>query len=105
MLQARAPAPDRSWDQSSTVSDEWIPAGLHLVHQSGHLGHSPPVIAYAISAQARRLITPSPAYYNDTSLKLAKALTDLSAFDRVARRYGWIAVRCNHASGRDRAGL
>ena len=47
------------------------------------LGHSPPAIAEAISAQARRLITPSPAYYNDTSLKLAKALTDLSCFDRV----------------------
>jgi acetylornithine/N-succinyldiaminopimelate aminotransferase len=47
------------------------------------LGHSPPAIAEAISVQANRLITPSPAYYNDTSLKLAKALTDLSAFDRV----------------------
>jgi len=47
------------------------------------LGHSPPAIVEAISAQARKLITPSPAYYNDTSLKLAKALTDLSAFDRV----------------------
>lgn len=47
------------------------------------LGHSPPVLAEAISAQAKRLITPSPAYYNDTSLKLAKALTDLSCFDRV----------------------
>ena len=29
------------------------------------LGHSPPAIAEAISAQAQRLITPSPAYYND----------------------------------------
>jgi acetylornithine/N-succinyldiaminopimelate aminotransferase len=47
------------------------------------LGHSPPVLADAISAQAQRLITPSPAYYNDTSLKLAKALTELSCFDRV----------------------
>src|SRR6202034_440058 len=47
------------------------------------LGHSPPAVAEAISAQARRLITPSPAFYNDTSLKLAKALTDMSAFDRV----------------------
>ena len=47
------------------------------------LGHSPPAVAEAISAQARRLITPSPAYYNDTSLKLAKALTDMSCFDRV----------------------
>ena len=47
------------------------------------LGHSPPAVAEAISAQAKRLITPSPAYYNDASLKLAKALTDLSCFDRV----------------------
>jgi acetylornithine/N-succinyldiaminopimelate aminotransferase len=47
------------------------------------LGHSPPAVAEALSAQARQLITPSPAYYNDTSLKLAKALTDLSCFDRV----------------------
>ncbi len=47
------------------------------------LGHAPPVLAEVISAQAKRLITPSPAYYNDTSLKLAKALTDLSCFDRV----------------------
>jgi acetylornithine/N-succinyldiaminopimelate aminotransferase len=47
------------------------------------LGHSPPAIAEAISVQARRLISPSPAYYNDTSLKLAKALTDMSCFDRV----------------------
>jgi acetylornithine/N-succinyldiaminopimelate aminotransferase len=47
------------------------------------LGHSPPALAEAISVQARQLITPSPAYYNDTSLKLAKTLTDLSAFDRV----------------------
>ena len=47
------------------------------------LGHSPPAIAEAISAQAKQLITPSPAYYNDISLKLAKALTDQSCFDRV----------------------
>ena len=47
------------------------------------LGHSPPAVAEALSAQARQLITPSPAYYNDTSLKLAKAFTDLSCFDRV----------------------
>ena len=47
------------------------------------LGHSPPAVAEAISVQARRLITPSPAYYNDASLKLAKALVDLSCLDRV----------------------
>ena len=37
----------------------------------------------AISAQARTLISPSPAYYNDVSLKLAKALVDKSCFDEV----------------------
>ncbi len=47
------------------------------------LGHSPPALSQAISEQAKRLITASPAFYNDTSVKLAKALTDLSCFDRV----------------------
>ena len=47
------------------------------------LGHSPPVIADAIAAQAKRLISPSPAYYNAASLKLAKALVDASCFDQV----------------------
>jgi acetylornithine/N-succinyldiaminopimelate aminotransferase len=47
------------------------------------LGHSPPVLAEAISAQAKTLISPSPAYYNDMSLKLAKALVDNSCFDEV----------------------
>jgi acetylornithine/N-succinyldiaminopimelate aminotransferase len=47
------------------------------------LGHSPPVVAEALSAQAKRLITPSPAYYNDASLKLANALVEQSCFDQV----------------------
>jgi acetylornithine/N-succinyldiaminopimelate aminotransferase len=47
------------------------------------LGHSPPEIAEAISAQAKLLLTPSPAFYNGPSLKLAKALVDRSCFDRV----------------------
>jgi len=47
------------------------------------LGHSPPVVAEAIAAQAKTLITASPAYYNAASLKLAKALVDNSAFDQV----------------------
>jgi acetylornithine/N-succinyldiaminopimelate aminotransferase len=47
------------------------------------LGHSPPAVAEALAAQAQRLITPSPAYYNDASLKLARALVDRSCFDRV----------------------
>ena len=47
------------------------------------LGHSPPAIADALAAQAKLLLTPSPAFYNGPSLKLAKALTDHSCFDRV----------------------
>jgi acetylornithine/N-succinyldiaminopimelate aminotransferase len=47
------------------------------------LGHSPPEIAEALATQAKLLLTPSPAFYNAPSLKLAKALTDNSCFDRV----------------------
>jgi acetylornithine/N-succinyldiaminopimelate aminotransferase len=47
------------------------------------LGHSPPAVADALAAQAKRLLTPSPAYFNDASLKLAKSLVDLSCFDQV----------------------
>jgi acetylornithine/N-succinyldiaminopimelate aminotransferase len=47
------------------------------------LGHSPDVVAEAVAGQAKLLITPSPAYYNAASLKLAKALVDNSCFDQV----------------------
>jgi acetylornithine/N-succinyldiaminopimelate aminotransferase len=47
------------------------------------LGHSPPAIADAVSRQARELITPSPAYYNDVAIALAAKLTELSGLDRV----------------------
>jgi acetylornithine/N-succinyldiaminopimelate aminotransferase len=47
------------------------------------LGHSPPEIVEALAAQAKLLLTPSPAFYNAPSLKLAKALVDNSCFDQV----------------------
>jgi acetylornithine/N-succinyldiaminopimelate aminotransferase len=47
------------------------------------LGHSPPEVAEALAEQAKRLLTPSPAFYNAASLKLAKALVDHSCFDQV----------------------
>ena len=47
------------------------------------LGHSPPEIAEALTEQAKLLLTPSPAFYNAPSLKLAKALVDHSCFDQV----------------------
>ncbi|NOJ43087.1 acetylornithine transaminase [Bradyrhizobium australiense] len=47
------------------------------------LGHSPPVVADALAAQAKLLLTPSPAFYNGPSLKLAQALREKSCFDQV----------------------
>jgi acetylornithine/N-succinyldiaminopimelate aminotransferase len=75
------------------------------------LGHSPPAIAEALTAQAKLLLTPSPAFYNAPSLELAQALVTSSCFDQVfftnsgaeaiegaiklARKYG--ALHCNGA--------
>jgi acetylornithine/N-succinyldiaminopimelate aminotransferase len=47
------------------------------------LGRSPPAVAEALAAQAKLLLTPSPAYFNAVSLNLAKALVDHSCFDQV----------------------
>lgn len=47
------------------------------------LGHSPRCIVEALAAQAPRLITPSPAFYNEPALELADQLTAASCFDRV----------------------
>jgi acetylornithine/N-succinyldiaminopimelate aminotransferase len=47
------------------------------------LGHSPPAIAEALTAQAKLLLTPSPAFYNAPSLELAQALVTSSCFDQV----------------------
>jgi acetylornithine/N-succinyldiaminopimelate aminotransferase len=47
------------------------------------LGHSPPALVEALSKQAATLLTPSPAFYNEPSLLLAKALTERSCFDQV----------------------
>jgi acetylornithine/N-succinyldiaminopimelate aminotransferase len=47
------------------------------------LGHSPSIVADALAAQAKRLLTPSQAFYNGPSLRLAKTLVDHSCFDQV----------------------
>ena len=47
------------------------------------LGHAPPVIADALAAQAKQLLSPSPAFYNAPSLGLAEALVAQSCFDQV----------------------
>jgi acetylornithine/N-succinyldiaminopimelate aminotransferase len=47
------------------------------------LGHCPPVVVEALERQARRLITPSPAYYNEPALRLAAMLAAHSGFQRI----------------------
>ena len=47
------------------------------------LGHGHPAIVEALASQARKLINPSPAFYNEPSLKLAADLAAHSCFDRV----------------------
>ncbi len=47
------------------------------------LGHCPPAIVDALSEQARQLISPSPAFYNEPALKLARSIIDHSCFQRV----------------------
>ncbi|HET7124951.1 MAG TPA: acetylornithine transaminase [Bradyrhizobium sp.] len=47
------------------------------------LGHSPPEVSEALAAQAKLLLTPSPAFYNGPSLKLARVLVDHSCLDQV----------------------
>jgi acetylornithine/N-succinyldiaminopimelate aminotransferase len=66
------------WDDSGTRYLDFIQGWA-----VNCLGHSPPVVADALGAQARLLLTPSPAFYNGPSLKLAKALVDHSCFDQV----------------------
>ena len=47
------------------------------------LGHSPSVIIDALATQSRRLITPSPAYYNEPSIQLARRIVESSCLQRV----------------------
>lgn len=47
------------------------------------LGHSPQCIQDALTAQSKKLINPSPAFYNEPSIALASLLTKNSCFDRV----------------------
>jgi len=46
-------------------------------------GHSPAFVAETLAAQARLLLTPSPAFYNEPSLRLAGLLCANSCFERV----------------------
>lgn len=47
------------------------------------LGHCPAQIAAALAAQAQRLISPSPAFFNDAAIELSRRLAALSGLSRV----------------------
>ncbi len=47
------------------------------------LGHSPQCIQDALVTQSKKLINPSPAFYNAPAIELASLLTENSCFDRV----------------------
>lgn len=47
------------------------------------LGHGHPAIVETLASQAGKLINPSPAFYNEPSLKLAAGLAAHSCFDRI----------------------
>jgi acetylornithine/N-succinyldiaminopimelate aminotransferase len=47
------------------------------------LGHSPQCIQDALVTQAKKIINPSPAFFNQPSAELAGLLTEHSCFDRV----------------------
>jgi len=47
------------------------------------LGHCPPAVVDALAAQSRTLINPSPAFFNEPALKLARLLAEHSDFQRT----------------------
>src|SRR5215470_5961929 len=47
------------------------------------LGHSPAIIAHALAEQSRKLITPSPAFYNEPSIRLAQRIVENSYFQQM----------------------
>ena len=47
------------------------------------LGHSNPGMIAALDAQARKVMNPSPAFYNQPMIELANLLTQHSCFDKV----------------------
>ncbi|HEX4985163.1 MAG TPA: acetylornithine transaminase [Burkholderiales bacterium] len=47
------------------------------------LGHCPPIVAQALAEQSRLLITPSPAFYNEPSIRLAQTIARHSCFQQT----------------------
>lgn len=71
--------------QGSWLVDEQGKRYLDLVQgwAVNSLGHCPPQLADALAAQARRLLNPSPAFYNRPMLALAERLAGCTGLERV----------------------
>lgn len=66
------------WDRQGRRYLDWVQGWA-----VNCLGHSPAVVVQALCEQARTLINPSPAYYNEPALALADLLTQHSCMDQV----------------------
>lgn len=71
--------------QGSWLVDEGGKRYLDLIQgwAVNSLGHSPALLAQALTQQAQKLLNPSPAFYNRPMLELAKRLVELTCMDRV----------------------
>jgi acetylornithine/N-succinyldiaminopimelate aminotransferase len=47
------------------------------------LGHCPGIITETLQEQSKRLLTPSPAFFNEPAIRLAARITENSCFDEV----------------------
>ncbi len=47
------------------------------------LGHSPQCVSDALTTQSKKLVNPSPAFFNEPSIELSSLLVKNSCFDRV----------------------
>lgn len=85
MVVASRPAPVFVRGQGSWLWDSQGRRYLDFVQgwAVNALGHSPAVIADALSAQSRQLISPGPGFWNQPSAALAQRLVSHSCFDRV----------------------
>ncbi len=65
------------WDAAGNRYLDWLQGWA-----VNALGHCPSVVLQALQKQSALLLTPSPAFHNEPSLKLAETLCAASGFDR-----------------------
>ena len=68
----------RLWDQEGKCYLDFIQGWA-----VNCLGHSPELITEVLAEQSRQLLTPSPAFYNQPSMELARLIVENSCFHKV----------------------